>query len=102
MFRDLEFIQGGATDKLKSFIASLKRAGVEIGEFEDGIVIRGKPECDAGAYDSLGHAGLAAAYAALACKSHGASTLAGAEDLEWRFPGLLQRVERLGSGEKET
>ena len=102
VFRDLEFLGAEADDRLKAFIAALKRVGVEIGEFEDGIVIRGKPECDAGAYDSLGHPGLAAAFTALALKSHGVSTLVGSEDLEWRFPALLKRIEMLGHGEKEA
>ncbi len=100
VFRDLDTLREGPVDLLKSFIAALKQAGVEIGEFEDGLVIRGREEYDGGNYDALGHAGLAAAYAVLALKSHGSSALAGAEILDYRFPGLLARVGTLSAAEK--
>ncbi len=102
VFRDLDFLRGGPVDRLKEFVAALKRAGVEIGEFEDGLVIRGKHEFDGGAYDALGHAGLAAACAVLGLKSHGASTLAGAEAFENRYPDLRARLETLAGGEKNS
>ncbi len=93
VFRDLEYLRAGDTDLLNGFIAALKDIGVEIGEFEGGLVIRGKSECDGGSHDSLGHPGLAVAYAVLALKSHGSSTLAGSEALAWRFPGMLTRLK---------
>jgi 3-phosphoshikimate 1-carboxyvinyltransferase len=102
VFRDLEFLRETKMDCLKHFIATLKQAGVEIGEFEDGLVIRGREEYDGGSYDGLGHPGLAAAYAVLALKSHGASTLKGAEILEYRFPGLFSRLGQLTAAEKSA
>jgi 3-phosphoshikimate 1-carboxyvinyltransferase len=93
VFRDLDFLRGGEPDRLKSLVAALKQAGVDMGELEDGLVLRGKGEMDGGTYDALGHPGLAAAYAVLALKSHGASTLRGAQGLEWRYPGLLAKLE---------
>jgi len=102
VFRDLDYLREGPVDLLKSFIAALKQAGVEIGEFEDGLVIRGREEYDGGNYDSLGHSGLAAAYAVLALKSHGSSSLAGAEALDYRFPGLLARIAGLAAAEKSS
>jgi 3-phosphoshikimate 1-carboxyvinyltransferase len=97
VFRDLDHLRGGSDrpDHLRAFTASLKQAGVEIGEIEDGLVIRGRPDYDGGAYDSLGHPGLAAAYAVLGVKSHGASTLAGADALERRHPALRERLRFL-------
>ncbi len=102
VFRDLDYLREGQVDLLKPFINTLKQAGVEVGEFEDGLVIRGKQENDGGVYDSLGHSGLAAAYAVLALKSHGTSTLAGIEALDYRFPGLLSRLEALTTAEKQV
>ncbi len=96
VFRDLDYLRQGPVDLLKAFIGALKQNGIEIGEFEDGLIIRGKEEYDGGKYDSLGHSGLAAAYVALSLKSHGTSTLAGAEALDYRFPGLLKRLHFLG------
>jgi 3-phosphoshikimate 1-carboxyvinyltransferase len=97
VFRDLDWLRLGPVDLLRDFTAALKRGGVETGEIEDGLVIRGRGESDGGQYDALGHPGLAAACAVLALKSHGASTLAGADILEWRHPGLLERLVRTES-----
>ena len=102
VFRDLEFLRETRMDCLKHFIGTLKQAGVEIGEFEDGLVIRGREEYDGASPDGLGHPGLAAAYAVLALKSHGASTLKGAEILDYRFPGLFARLEQLTAAEKSA
>ncbi len=96
IFRDIAWLRSGPEDRLKECVAALKRTGVEAGEIEDGIVVRGRAESDGAAWDALGHPGLAAAFAVLALKSHGASTLSGAEALEARHPGLLARIESLG------
>jgi 5-enolpyruvylshikimate-3-phosphate synthase len=96
VFRDLEYLHVDEHDPLKSFVADLKQAEVEIGEFEDGLVIRGRRESDGATHDALGHIGLAAAYAVLGLKSHGASNVLGADVLEERFPGLLKRLRFLG------
>jgi 5-enolpyruvylshikimate-3-phosphate synthase len=98
VFRDLSTLRGGGgrPDTLKAFTAALKQAGVEIGEIEDGLVIRGRADYDGQAYDTLGHAGLGGAYAALAAKSHGASTLKGVDALDRRHPNLRERLRFLG------
>jgi 3-phosphoshikimate 1-carboxyvinyltransferase len=101
VFRNLDWLRLG-TDRLREFTAALKRAGVETGEIEDGLVIRGRTESDGGAYDSLGHPGLAAACAVIALRSHGASSLVGASALEARHPGLLDRLDRLARTEPPT
>jgi 3-phosphoshikimate 1-carboxyvinyltransferase len=101
VFRNLDWLRLG-TDRLREFTAALKRAGVETGEIEDGLVIRGRTESDGGVYDSLGHPGLAAACAVIALRSHGASTLVGASALEARHPGLLDRLDRLARTEPPT
>jgi 3-phosphoshikimate 1-carboxyvinyltransferase len=96
VFRDLDWLRLGPVDRLREFTAALKRGGVETGEIEDGVVIRGRAESDGASFDSLGHSGLAAACAVMAFKSHGASTLAGAAALAHRHPGLLTRIQTLG------
>lgn len=95
VFRDLDGLRLGPLDRLREFTAALKRGGVETGEIEDGVVIRGRSESDGAAFDALGHPGLAAACVAMALKSHGASTLAGADALAARHPGLLDRLQAL-------
>ncbi len=98
VFRDLDYLRGGEgrPDNLRAFTASLKQAGVEIGEIEDGLVIRGRADYDGGTYDALGNAGLAVAFAVLAAKSHGATSLKGIEALDHRHPTLRERLRFLG------
>ncbi len=99
VFRDLHALRQGPVDFLREFTAALKRGGVDTGEIEDGVVIRGRPESDGAALDAWGHAGIAAACVVMALKSHGASTVAGARALADRYPGLLTRLRSLeGSG----
>lgn len=100
VLRDITYLRGYREDLLKSFLAQLKAAGVEAGEFEDGLVVRGRPDYDGAGYDAAGHPGLAAACAAMALKSHGESLVQGAEGLLWRMPHFLEQLEILQSESK--
>jgi 3-phosphoshikimate 1-carboxyvinyltransferase len=111
IIRDIAHLRRHRRDLLKAFAGALKAAGVEIGEIEDGLVIRGRSDYDGAAYECLGHPPLALACLVMGLKSHGASTLAGAECLEAAYPGLLDRLAALaapdkagrkGAGEAET
>lgn len=95
VFRDLHALRQGPVDVLREFTAALKRGGVDTGEIEDGVVIRGRTESDGAAFDCWNHAGIAAACVVMALKSHGASTVAGAGALADRFPDLLTRLRSL-------
>src|SRR5690606_30638051 len=88
VLRDAGHLRKHDGDLLKIFSAALKSAGVEIGEIEDGVVIRGRADYDGGAYDCQGHPGLALAGLVMGLKSHGASVLHGAGCLDGRYPGL--------------
>jgi 5-enolpyruvylshikimate-3-phosphate synthase len=98
--RDIAFLRKHDRDLLKGFSAALKAAGVEIGEIEDGVVIRGRSDYDGSAYDCMGHPGLALAALVMGLKSHGASTLRNAECLDGRYPGLLGQMAGLAVADK--
>ena len=100
VLRDIAYLRKHEADLLKGFTAALKAAGVEIGEIEDGVVIRGRADYDGSLYECMGHPGLALAGVVMGLKSHGASTLRGAHCLEGRYPGLLDQMAVLGAGEK--
>ena len=100
ILRDIAHLRKHDRDLLKGFSAALKAAGVEIGEIEDGVVIRGRPDYDGSAYDCMGHTGLALAGVVMGLKSHGASTLRGAQCLDGRYPGLLEEMAALAAGDK--
>jgi 5-enolpyruvylshikimate-3-phosphate synthase len=98
--RDIAFLRKHDRDLLKGFAAALKAAGVEIGEIEDGVVIRGRADYDGSLYDCMGHPGLALAGLVMGLKSHGASTLRNADCLDGRYPGLLDQMAALGAADK--
>jgi 5-enolpyruvylshikimate-3-phosphate synthase len=100
VLRDITYLRKHDVDLLKGFTAALKGAGVEIGEIEDGVVIRGRPDYDGSAYDCMGHPGLSLACLVMGLKSHGASNLRGADCLDVRYPGLLDQMALLGAGDK--
>ncbi|MDB5047063.1 MAG: aroA [Fibrobacteres bacterium] len=100
VLRDVTYLRKHDHDLLKAFTAALKAAGVEIGEIEDGVVIRGRPDYDGSAYDCMGHPGLALACLVMGLKSHGASTLKGASCLDGRYPGLFDQMAVLAAGDK--
>jgi hypothetical protein len=100
IIRDVAHLRRHRRDLLKSFAAALKSAGVEIGEIEDGLVIRGRSDYDGTAYDALNHPPLALACLVMALKSHGSSTLAGAGCLDGAYPGLLDQVAALAAPDR--
>jgi 5-enolpyruvylshikimate-3-phosphate synthase len=100
VLRDVAYLRRHDVDLLKAFTSALKTAGVEVGEIEDGVVIRGRPDYDGSAYDCMGHPGLALACMVMGLKSHGTSSLRGASCLDGRYPGLLHQMAGLGVGDK--
>lgn len=100
IIRDVARLRRHRRDLLKSFAAALKSAGVEIGEIEDGLVIRGRADYDGAAYDCMGHPPLGLACLVMALKSHGASSLAGGDCLEACYPGLLDQLAALSASDK--
>lgn len=95
IIRDVSHLRRHRHDLLKSFAANLKTAGVEIGEIEDGLVIRGRPDYDGSAYDALGHAGLGLACMVMGLKSHGTSLLWGGKGIAGRYPTTLDQLNTL-------
>ena len=62
-------------ETLHNLMVNLKRAGVDIGEFEDGIVIRGRAELDGAEFDAEGHPALTRAYWILTQTTKGHSNM---------------------------
>ncbi len=100
VIRDVAYLRRHRVDLLKGFAANLKSAGVEIGEIEDGLVIRGRPDYDGGAYDACGNPGLGLACQIMGLKSHGASLVWGAECVAGRYPDFQEQMATLAAGDK--
>ncbi len=83
------------SDRIHAIVHNLKLLDLEVGEFPDGFVLRGKRGHDAAEFDSFGDHRIAMAFhvAALAC--HGESVIKGYEAVEvsWPdFPDVLEAI----------
>ena len=77
---------------LDALANNLKLAGIEIGIYEEGLVVRGREEIDANPFDSHGSAILGLALAVLARIAHGHSLVEGLDYTQTTFPGLLAKL----------
>jgi hypothetical protein len=68
---------------IKIFINNLKKTSIDIGEFEDGFVIRGKPELDASDFDAQGIPSLTPALYVLSIIAKGQSTLENVDPISY-------------------
>lgn len=94
LFRGLSLRKGTPIALLAD---NLRKAGVEVGEFEDGLVLRGREELDGAEFTSEGELSIALANAALALLSHGESSLddEGVAILEELWPGWHSTLKEL-------
>lgn len=76
---------------LDALALNIRLAGVEVGVYEEGLVVRGREEIDANQFDAGEYAILGLALAVLAKSAHGQSDIMGLAQVESEFPGLLQK-----------
>ncbi|MBF0430402.1 MAG: hypothetical protein HQK83_03935 [Fibrobacteria bacterium] len=98
VIRDIDILRDHPQDMLKHMIISLKQANVEIGEVEDGLVIRGASEYDGQTYLSLGNPMLGFSWMTIGLFSHGQSLLEESECMTQRFPEATDYLVKSGNG----
>ncbi len=79
ILRNVSFLRDYEADLLSKIILDLKSVQVEIGEVEDGLVIKGKESYDGRIFNTQGYAMMGFAYLVFALKAHGESVI---EDIE--------------------
>jgi len=77
---------------LETLATNLKLAGVEVGVYEEGLVVRGREEVDANHFDSAGIPVVGLALAVLARAAHGQSEIAGLDCVPAIFPEILAKL----------
>ncbi len=97
VIRDITFLRQYEQDLLKQMIQNLKEISVDIGEMEDGLVIRGKQEYDGHTYNTLNNAMIGFAYMILGLKSHGKTIIQNTECMEHLFPGVIEKLKLLAA-----
>ena len=81
--------------RLHHLATNLKHTGAEIGEFDEGIVIRGREECDSNTYQAQGDEILALALYVLSRTTHGKSHFMSIDLIEKYFPSFIPYIELL-------
>lgn len=79
-------------DQLEKLAENLKKTGAEVGLYDEGLVLRGRDECDASAFDCHQDPILGLALLVLARHTSGISTLEGIECIDVNFPGITERL----------
>lgn len=93
--KDAEELRHKESDRVKAIVHNLKRLEIDVGEFPDGFVLRGRQGHDAAEFESFGDHRIAMAFhvAALAC--HGESIIKGYDAVEVSWPGFPDVLEAI-------
>ncbi len=93
--KDIEDLRDMEIDYISALVQNLKVLDLDVGEYPDGLIFRGKTVHDGGEFDCFGDYRLALAFhvAALAC--HGESTIAGYEVIDEYWPDFDAVIDAL-------
>ncbi|MDR1760387.1 MAG: 3-phosphoshikimate 1-carboxyvinyltransferase [Fibrobacter sp.] len=72
---------------------NLRKTGADIGVYEEGLVIRGREECDGGEFDCGNYPAAGLAFFILSLFAKGSSTIQGLEYVERAFPGVCNKLK---------
>jgi 3-phosphoshikimate 1-carboxyvinyltransferase len=83
------------SDRIKATVENLRRMGVSVEEYEDGLKISGPTRLRGAMLDSYGDHRIAMAFTVAALLAEGESEIAGAECASVSFPEFFQLLETL-------
>jgi 3-phosphoshikimate 1-carboxyvinyltransferase len=83
------------SDRIKSVVTELRKMGVELEEFEDGVSIKGKSELRGAVIESYGDHRIAMAMSIAGLIADGTTTICGVSSVNISFPGFFQILRRL-------
>jgi 3-phosphoshikimate 1-carboxyvinyltransferase len=85
------------SDRIKSMVTELKKMGVEIEEFEDGLSIKGKSQLKGAVVESYRDHRIAMALSIAGLIADGTTTVQGVSSVNISFPGFFKLLRRLTS-----
>lgn len=95
VLRDVAAMREGAFDYIAHLVESLRALGARVGEFPEGLVIKGGPRLKGVRVDARDDAGLAAAFGVAGLFARGETVVANAGGLEAVHPGFFATLESL-------
>jgi 3-phosphoshikimate 1-carboxyvinyltransferase len=95
VIRDIEVLRAGTFDKVSHLFESLRSLDVRVGEFPEGIVVKGGRPVQAGDLDCRGDAFLAMAFGVMGLWTEGELMLDGVECLQDVYPDFFKTLHGL-------
>ena len=95
VIRDIESLREGAFDKVGHLFESLRALQVRVGEFPEGLVVKGGFPVHGGELDARGDAELAIAFAVVALWAEGEILIDNAECVESVYPDFFKALAAL-------
>ena len=97
VIRDIEVLRRGEFDYVAHLVAQI---GARVGEYPEGIVIKGGFPLQGGAIETRGDAGLVLAFAVAGLLAESDITLEDAECVDGIYPGFFSTLEKLKESRK--
>lgn len=97
--RGAEELRVKESDRIKAMATELKKLGVELEEYPDGISIKGKASLKGATVESYHDHRIAMSLAIAALAAEGTTTINNAECVDISFPGFFEELKRLGYGQ---
>jgi 3-phosphoshikimate 1-carboxyvinyltransferase len=93
--RGAEELRVKESDRIKSMVKELRKMGVELEEFEDGLSISGRSDLKGAVLESYGDHRIAMAMAIAGLIADGTTTINGVSSVNISFPGFFEIIRRL-------
>jgi len=95
VIKDAKELRVKESDRISAVAANLRRMGVPVEEFADGMEIEGVEELVGAEIDSLGDHRIAMAFAIAGLYASGETVIRGIECIETSYPGFVREIEQL-------
>ena len=94
VIKDAEELKHKESNRIRAVVTELSKAGVDITETDDGMIIRGGNVCGAN-FESYGDHRIAMAMAVCALGAHGTSVISGEECVGISYPTFFDDLSRI-------
>ncbi len=100
VIRDAAELRVKESDRISTVAENLRRMGVHVEEFADGMEITGGAKLQGATIESLGDHRIAMAFAIAGLRAKGETVIRGAECIETSYPGFADEIQQLISNTK--
>ncbi len=98
--RGAEELRVKESDRIKAMASELRKLGVEVEEYNDGIAIKGKKELTGGSVTSHGDHRIAMSMAVAALVADGTTVINNASCVDISFPGFFEELKNITTGNR--